>query len=110
MSATISKEEFDEIMLLKNGKPCCDYPKVKQMSVQCQNCRFNRFVGGNISQQKCMPHTQADYRKGGILDSAVSRMVSSIIYNIELRTFARTECIREKQLKKRWQSAERAEA
>ena len=52
----------------------------------------------------------ADYRKGGILDSAVSRMVSSIIYNIELRTFARTECIREKQLKKRWQSAERAEA
>ena len=33
----------------------------------------------------------ADYRKGGILDSAVSRMVSSIIYNIELRTFARTE-------------------
>ena len=44
----------------------------------------------------------ADYRKGGILDSAVSRMVSSIIYNIELRTLARTECIREKQLKKRW--------
>lgn len=35
MSATISKEEFDEIVLLKNGKPCCDYPKVKQMSVQC---------------------------------------------------------------------------
>lgn len=52
----------------------------------------------------------ADYREGGILDSAVSRMVSSIIYNIELRTFARTECIREKQMKKRWQAEQQSDA
>ena len=83
MSATISKEEFDEIVLLKNGKPCCDYPKVKQMSVQCQNCRFNRFVGGNISQQKCMPHTHADARRKEAPGAAPADYLEKWMKNVE---------------------------
>lgn len=55
----------DNVMVLTKGAKCPDYPKVQQMSVQCQNCRYNRFIDGNISDQKCLPHSATDAKRKG---------------------------------------------
>ena len=52
--------ETTENRVLKVGRKCSDYQGILEMSQRCQNCRYNRFVNGEIAHQECIPHSQND--------------------------------------------------
>lgn len=75
----------EKVLVLVKGEKCPDYPKIKQMSVQCQNCRFNRFSDGNISDQKCLPHSAAEAKRKGAPTAAPAEFYDKWMNEVERR-------------------------
>lgn len=85
----IKEEDLDKVEVLKSGIPCRDYPKVMQTSVECQNCRFNRFMGGDVNKQKCVPHTQAEAKRKGAPGYVPSTHFTEWMEEVERRRMER---------------------
>ena len=60
-----NENETPEVGYLQKGKPCPDYPNVMQMSVACENCRFNHWIDSSRKKQTCRPHSHEEARRKG---------------------------------------------